>query len=916
MVGSLPLWTGLQCDHTSNYHRENLVLPAVSASSLPLTTSARITHFCCLDLLLHLEALETYAMDTDISQCPENSNSTDCLLRSLLQLLKDYREADNAATDWDPISFAFTLLIGLVALLFALAAVMQAIFAAGNGRRRTNHLAIGKWNVETKRQWDWSEMNFRYTVTTPILHEEFLQSLEDYDKMNHFSDKNTTGEAVQTGGRKFWATVKSIASCLHPNQYLSSESHPNQSRQPSAAWLEFFKEVGLDEWDVKAWGTNTRKVVADYLPDDITAAPAYAQVGAIVAAAVMAGIQKVDIDKQASRNYPILFGQGFQIDFRQHPALGVVGAYSRYDKASRNLRRLDIEELKSAMKNGRGFVDDQKIMDLSTESTRRQLIGRWSRLAEAHAITCESWSALFALNSSAISEAHLPLIIGMFANRPEHVPALFPTATMRNTNCLATLALCGKYWAELHLDTFKPGISGRRELERTPNWDRFEWHSGTDWESNIGSGAHELYHKYEMEEDHWGGDILKGWIVSSRAFLEEFDSEGDSTEGWIAGAKAIMEALSNERKASQVANRARCEKETPRINEVVAKPQAEKKEQDAAEKTHSEDGTAATELAGARSQVEEEEQVSASRPQLEEDASTAEAAGERPQAEEERAHVAVALKAPARPAEARFRVKKRATDSDASTEGSREETEAEATIGHGLVLQMCLDLLHRPAVLDQWFSEASSDGLRFLKSLVLEQIKHVDQWLRSKLRDKESIRHRSILLCNTTIVLLRIEQMIDNNFFDSSDPGDPQGHGMQDGSVEQQQRQSSNRGRLEQGLVSRTHFNILQMLCNMIDGVDGLHGTVRGASELESLLHDRSPSNLLWDRLKAIVVYHSKDERPLYVQFKHEKDEKATRDIDDVIIYRCLMMVLLFRTAADSSKILESGIWDQVVPII
>lgn len=197
-----------------------------------------------------------------------------------------------------------------------------------------------------------------------------------------------------------------------------------------------------------------------------------------------------------------------------------------------------------------------------------------------------------------------------------------------------------------------------------------------------------------------------------------------------------------------------------------------------------------------------------------------------------------------------------------------------------------------------------------------EQIKHVDQWLHSKLRDKESIRHRSILLCNTTIVLLRVEQMIDNNFFDSSDPGESQGLGMQDGSVEQQHGQSCNRGRLEQGMVSRAHFNILQMLCNMLDGVDGLHGAVRGANELESLLHDRSPSNLLWDRLKTIVAYHSKDERPWYDRFKHERDEKATRDIDDVIIYQCLMMVLLFRTAADSSKILESGIWDQVVPII
>lgn len=35
----------------------------------------------------------------------------------------------------------------------------------------------------------------------------------------------------------------------------------------------------------------------------------------------------------------------------------------------------------------------------------------------------------------------------------------------------------------------------------------------------------------------------------------------------------------------------------------------------------------------------------------------------------------------------------------------------------------------------------------------------------------------------------------------------------------------------------------------------------------------------------------------------------TTKDKDDVIIYRCLMVILLFRTAADSGKILESGLY-------
>lgn len=793
-------------------------------------------------------------MDIDTSQCPEDSNSTDCLLRTLLQLLKEYREADSAAIDWDPISFAFTLLIGLVAILFALATVIQAIFAAGKGHRRTNHLAIGKWNVETKREWDWSEMNFRYIVTTPILHEDSLQSLADYDKVKHSSDKNKTGKAVQKAERKLRGSIKSIASCFHPYQHSSSEPKPNQSRHPSAAWLEFFKEVGLAGSDVKAWGTYTRKVVADYLPDDITAAPAYAQVGAIVAAAVTAGIQKLDIDKHASRNYPIIFGQGFQIDFRQHPALGVVGAYSRYDETSKESRSLNVEEVRSTIKTGRGFVDGQATMDVSTESTRRSLIEKWSQLAVAHALTCESWSATFALNSSAVSEAHLPLIIGMFADRPRYVPALFPTATMRNNNCITALALNGKYWAEMHLR--RPEISSRYEQVDTPTWNGFFWARVTDWESpgTMTSEVQELFDKLKIfnvgrsvSMSPWGQDIIMGHTGELMAALKSVRPGGEEP------------------------------------------------------------------ATGSKTQLEEE--IAPAEPST----TNLESEGKGHGAEAE------AMKASARKvvtSEARLPIEKTDPNSDTSVGEptvSQQDTKAKAkikaTVGQFWVLERCLELLHEPALLEQWFSEASSDTLRFLRTLLREQIKDVDEWLRHKLLEKEGIRHRSILLCNTTIVLLQVEQMISNDFFNSTDPEESRGRGVRGRSVEHKQMHSSNQERPEQVIVSTTRLSTLQVLRNI---VDSLHGKVRGASELEKLLHRRSDSNLLWDRLKALVVYHSEDEPGwrLWTQFKHEKHDDAARDIDDVIIYRCLMMIILFRTAADSSKILESGIWDQVVPII
>ncbi|KAK2596443.1 hypothetical protein N8I77_013333 [Diaporthe amygdali] len=333
-----------------------------------------------------LRRTHAHTMDTDGSQCPENSNSTDCLLRALLQLLKEYREADNAEIDWDPINFAFTVLIGLIAILFALATILQAIFAAGKGRRRTNRLAIGKWSQKTTRKWDWSEMNFRFTASTPILREESLPAMPERSKTTfHVNDDEVDDEPADK------------------DQSNHEKGHPSAS----AAWLEIFEEVGLHKLGVQAWASSTREVPADYLPDDLMAAPAYAQVGAVVAAAVTAGVQKLDVDQQ---NYPILLGRGFQIDFRQHPSLGVIGAYSRYDKGNKKARTLSLEQLRSAMQYGRGIIDaDMMTMDLSTKAKRRQVIERWRWNQNTNSMLKRP-SDIFLLELDAISEIHLPLI--------------------------------------------------------------------------------------------------------------------------------------------------------------------------------------------------------------------------------------------------------------------------------------------------------------------------------------------------------------------------------------------------------------------------------------------------------------------------------------------------------------------------
>lgn len=443
-------------------------------------------------------------MYPDGSQCPEDSNSTDCLLRTLLEFLKIQREADDTEIDWDPISFAFTLLIGLLATFFALATVLQAIFAAGKGRRRTSHLAIGQWSQKTTRRWDWSEMNFHFTASTPILREASLSYMpwksgtteprngdrfDEQDGEKHTDEEpahqlvdrtDSPDVALRSEDRGLWAYIRRITSNLDSSQ----------SRRPFAAWLGFFEEVGLHELDCQGWGGSVREVSADYLPDDLVAAPAYAEIGAIVAAAAISGIQKLDVDQQ---NYPILLGRGFQVDFRLHPALGIVGAYSRYETRSKQPSALDLEELRSAMRCGRGIIEAKRVMDFSTSSTRRQLIERWNMTSKLLAVTPKPRTSrsIFVLKLATMSELYLPLIAGFSAQTPAHIPALFPTTTIGGSLPLTTLALSGKYWAEARLDEISQFDFLRWPKSHvTPSWHGFNWIHSRNSKMSTGIRSH------------------------------------------------------------------------------------------------------------------------------------------------------------------------------------------------------------------------------------------------------------------------------------------------------------------------------------------------------------------------------------------------------------------------------------------
>lgn len=125
--------------------------------------------------------------------------------------------------------------------------------------------------------------------------------------------------------------------------------------------------------------------------------------------------------------------------------------------------------------------------------------------------------------------------------------------------------------------------------------------------------------------------------------------------------------------------------------------------------------------------------------------------------------------------------------------------------GHCIVLHMCLKLLWKPAELEEWFFEVSPNVQRSLRCIVLEQIKEVDHWLREKHAD---VSRRSIVLCNTSIILLQAEQMIKDASLRISLPV------TTTGDIEQCWEQA------EDNTARGIHFHTLQVFLHLIVNLD------------------------------------------------------------------------------------------------
>ncbi|KAI0097544.1 hypothetical protein GGR51DRAFT_577981 [Nemania sp. FL0031] len=323
---------------------------------------------------------------TDPFSCPEDANSTHCLLRVLLQKIDDHFEEYN----WDPITFGFTV---------------------PDPKELSNAPPSSQSRFRT-----WGSK-----LTYPLR------------KLREANEKN------------------------RPPKSLSGDP-------AVASWLGFLDELGLDYALLK--DIPLKGNIADYLPSDLLAVPAYAEIKFILGAAAAAGAHSWELDGQSG--YPTIISSSFQFEFRQHPILGTVGAFTKYsydldtpdkstdtlDKSTARHLATEIQNSKGDLKVCRGVCEEGELLE---RHPLPDLLNIQMDMSYAFSL------ALIVLRAR--DDKH-NLTWAFLAQIPPRPPAIFPTKYFQSSQVFTFLALHSKFWAGP--DALQP-FSSENEQVKLPN---------------------------------------------------------------------------------------------------------------------------------------------------------------------------------------------------------------------------------------------------------------------------------------------------------------------------------------------------------------------------------------------------------------------------------------------------------------
>lgn len=253
------------------------------------------------------------------STCP-NDNSTEAIL-CLLRLITDNTQP---GWDWDPLNFAVTLAIGILALIIAAITVGQGLLAAGPGRLKASNLAIGPFSIHSRSRFDRTELALRTTARVPLITWDVVYHRVVRQKFRPNFDL-PSGRLHQLSGDSE-AGAQTVDEFDKGSKTFSTTTIKQRHQYDSTAtWLTLLTTLGLD--DPQFFPLVQR--VTDYLPADVQAAPAAAELRCLAILAVIADTGAT-IERAANRFIRVT-ADSSQLVFRDHPVMGAVAAYEAYE---------------------------------------------------------------------------------------------------------------------------------------------------------------------------------------------------------------------------------------------------------------------------------------------------------------------------------------------------------------------------------------------------------------------------------------------------------------------------------------------------------------------------------------------------------------------------------------------------------
>lgn len=208
--------------------------------------------------------------------CP---NDSECILLAMVNTQPEYNQ--------DKLNFLYAAIIGAFTVVVGLLKLSQALTASS--RLKANVSAIGCYATKTKTTFDWNDMR------------------------------------VCTFARVPHIRLRGIAPGDFNNLVLPSYNLFPRDIEYCATWPALLGEVGIS--DNHPFPTVACRT--SILPEDIQAAPAFADIHSVCIVAGIAGCNSISLIP--SRELDI-HGSSCRILFSHHPTLGQTAAYERIDQ--------------------------------------------------------------------------------------------------------------------------------------------------------------------------------------------------------------------------------------------------------------------------------------------------------------------------------------------------------------------------------------------------------------------------------------------------------------------------------------------------------------------------------------------------------------------------------------------------------